>query len=614
MFYPSPYSKLAPSTYAPVLLIAGTHRVVVGIARSLAQQGLTVDIAEFGTPWQQPIRSKAIRKVHRLPHFESEPGAFRQAMLGLLDREGYDTLMPTTDEAVAGLCRIYEDLVPRGVYPGCPAPAIARKALDKRVTMRIAQDCGIRVPREYRFYTVEELRSRREELEFPLVAKAANRESDITTTVRYFQTFEELERAFTGDANLRTDTLLQEYCTGVGVGIEILMWGGEPKVIFQHRRLRENPPTGGVSILAEAQQPDAKLLDDSVRLLKALSWQGVAMVEFKLDVAKGRWWLMEVNGRYWGSLPLALNAGVPFPYCEWMAAHGLAIPAPPVYPAGKRTLWRLGELHSMLRIVKQWRRGESSAGYLLRHAAGGVANMLRWVPDAVWNWKDLDGSLQEYRLFLKNILCKLPLAIPLGRAVRVGRAHGLAIGLRYVGMRAKRALHLRRSLPPDLEGVHEVLFVCSGNIIRSVLGEKMLRKLLGENTSIRVRSAGLLTVTGRPADPRAVTAGQELGYCLEDHRSTPFSTGLAREADLILVMDDLNWSVLAQRFPEAVRRTHLLAEAFPDPDAGTTPEIDDPFCGDLKDVRACAQRLYRHVSRLSAQFTAQRARGGTRVS
>ena len=62
--------------------------------------------------------------------------------------------------------------------------------------------------------------------------------------------------------------------------------------------------TGGASSYRESVALDARLLEDSVRLLQALRWTGLAMVEFK--VGADGYHLMEINGRVWGSLPLAV--------------------------------------------------------------------------------------------------------------------------------------------------------------------------------------------------------------------------------------------------------------------------------------------------------------------
>ena len=63
------------------------------------------------------------------------------------------------------------------------------------------------------------------------------------------------------------------------------------------------------------------MLHDGERLLTALNWHGVAMVEFKID-ATGQHWLMEINPRLWGSLALSIDAGVDFPLGLLQVARG----------------------------------------------------------------------------------------------------------------------------------------------------------------------------------------------------------------------------------------------------------------------------------------------------
>jgi predicted ATP-grasp superfamily ATP-dependent carboligase len=50
-----------------------------------------------------------------------------------------------------------------------------------------------------------------------------------------------------------------------------------------HRRVREWPPTGGASAAAESVPHAPALEHAGTRLLDALEWHGVAMVEFKGD-------------------------------------------------------------------------------------------------------------------------------------------------------------------------------------------------------------------------------------------------------------------------------------------------------------------------------------------
>src|SRR4029453_10687251 len=82
--------------------------------------------------------------------------------------------------------------------------------------------------------------------------------------------------------------------------------------VFQHRRLHELPLSGGGSTYRVSQAVDQRLRDYASALMAALDWTGVAMVEFRVDRQTGDAVLMEINGRFWGSLPLSSRAGLAF--------------------------------------------------------------------------------------------------------------------------------------------------------------------------------------------------------------------------------------------------------------------------------------------------------------
>ena len=101
-------------------------------------------------------------------------------------------------------------------------------------------------------------------------------------------------------------------------------------------RLKELPPSGGVSVLATSESLDAELVRDSIELLRALEWEGVAMVEFRVSPTRGAY-LMEVNGRYWGTVGLPVSAGTDFPLYQWQILHG---ERPAVKPPADMIRWR----------------------------------------------------------------------------------------------------------------------------------------------------------------------------------------------------------------------------------------------------------------------------------
>jgi hypothetical protein len=135
-------------------------------------------------------------------------------------------------------------------------------------------------------------------------------ESIQALTVSYADGLASLERQMK-QLEGQTDVLLQEYVRGTGFGVEMLTYEGRPLAAFQHKRLREVPVTGGASSLRESVPLDPELYAYATRLLAALHWTGLAMVEFKVGNDGPK--LMEINGRVWGSLPLAVQSGVNFP-------------------------------------------------------------------------------------------------------------------------------------------------------------------------------------------------------------------------------------------------------------------------------------------------------------
>jgi predicted ATP-grasp superfamily ATP-dependent carboligase len=234
-----------------------------------------------------------------------------------------DLIVPVTDEIIlplsearalfAGVCRL--------ALPGTQALATA---LDKRATLELAEGLDIPVPRTALVANTDEALAAAEDIGWPVVLKPQSsrvyrREQDPKTGeqgkvaafgVSYAAGPETLTTQV-GRLEGRSGVLVQEYCTGTGIGIELLMDRGRPLAAFQHRRVREVPITGGASSYRDSVPLDPVLLDHAVRLLGALDWTGLAMVEFKAGNTGHT--LMEVNGRIWGSLPLAVKAGMDFP-------------------------------------------------------------------------------------------------------------------------------------------------------------------------------------------------------------------------------------------------------------------------------------------------------------
>ena len=164
---------------------------------------------------------------------------------------------------------------------------------------------------------------------------------------------------------------------------------------------------------------------------------------------------------------------------------------------------------------------------------------------------------------------------------------------------------LRRArFPRDLSAIHSVLFVCHGNIIRSAMGEALLRKYLQSSPgqpAIDVASAGLTDQPQERADSRSRAIAGEFGVSLEHHRPQRLTSQLIDQADLILIMDYFNEARMLVSFGTARAKVFYLA-AFGQERGSRNPQVPDPNLGTLDDVRRCYRVLDLQVLKLATSL------------
>jgi predicted ATP-grasp superfamily ATP-dependent carboligase len=279
-----------------------------------------------------------------VPDVESHPAAWAEAVERLLRADPRALLLPVTEPAVEtaqehGLCERFSVAAP-------PRAAFAA-AVDKARLLTLAEEAGFHVAPWRKLDEPAQLRALPAGFRFPVVLKSRrSRERDGAGwrqggvfTVRSTQ---ELQRTACRP-ELAGGALLQAFVPGHGEGLFFAVDKGRIRASFAHRRLREKPPAGGVAVCSEAIAVDASLLEPSARLLERLGFHGVGMLELRRGRG-ARPSLIEMNPRLWGSLQLAIDAGVDFP--GWiLALHGLGPePAPTPYREGVRVRWELGTL------------------------------------------------------------------------------------------------------------------------------------------------------------------------------------------------------------------------------------------------------------------------------
>lgn len=144
--------------------------------------------------------------------------------------------------------------------------------------------------------------------------------------------------------------IVQKFVTGDTYGVSVLMNNGEPRAVFTHKRLREKIKSGGPSTLRISTR-NTVLENFAVKLLSSVKFHGVAMLEFKFNEKTGDAWFIECNPRFWGSVGLAINSGVNFPYLLYKLAVDGDVEPVTNYKEGVVVEWWLGDKFASLKYL-----------------------------------------------------------------------------------------------------------------------------------------------------------------------------------------------------------------------------------------------------------------------
>ncbi len=335
-------------------MLDANQRSALAIIRSLGRRGLTVIAADHRA---HPIggASRYVTTSIRYSNPATSPGAFAKDVITAAHRLDIDIIIPATDLTTM-LLASQPDLS-NSVHLATPSRDSYETLTDKARLMQLAAKLGIPAPVTRTAYTPAAVMEAAHDLGFPVVLKPARSryvkgDQVLSTSVEIVHDTDGLTEA------LRTQKwlgdipcLVQQFVPGHGAGIFALYGSSGPVAWFAHRRLREKPPTGGVSVLSESVPVNPMMQSAAAKLLSAANWTGVAMVEFRV-AGDGTAYLMEVNGRFWGSLQLAIDCGVDFPWLLYQLIQSLPVTQPQTYAAGRRLRWLVGDFDSLLAELK----------------------------------------------------------------------------------------------------------------------------------------------------------------------------------------------------------------------------------------------------------------------
>lgn len=336
-----------------ILVLDGNQRAALASVRSLGSKGLWVAVGET-SPTSLAGLSRFCSKRLSYANPFSSPRQFFENILLQIDELGITFLLPVTEATTYVLLKFRSEL-PESVILPLPASEAVEKVANKNKLFALAREHQVPIPETLEFTGAEEgLNALHAVTLFPVVLKPFKSkilldETIISSQVIVAKSREEAQSALQSNSFFRFPFTLQSFIKGSGQGVFALFDHGKPVCYFAHRRLREKPPGGGVSVLSESAPVNDALKASAEKLLHSVEWHGVAMVEFRV-AQDGTGYLMEINPRFWGSLQLAIDSGVDFPWLLFLVSTGEALPE--IHWRHRRVRWLLGDLDRLYLVMK----------------------------------------------------------------------------------------------------------------------------------------------------------------------------------------------------------------------------------------------------------------------
>lgn len=541
-----------------VLVLDGDMVPALTIARSLFRLGYQVDI---GSPVDRSLTSysRTVSRTLTYPDPLQNSGDFVQWLVDLTTVENYALVVPVTERSLVPIKNAGQQF-PRSLIAMADAASIDA-VLDKAKTFELAESLNIPVPRGIELSSEDDLKSLEWD-QFPAVIKpaasvASKGAMSKQLTVDYAFDRHQLKAKLKHFLSYGR-VILQHRVAGAGIGVEVLAHHGKIIYAFQHQRLHEVPLTGGGSTLRKSVPLDSELLDASTKLIEKLNWHGVAMVEFKMDLESREFYLMEINGRFWGSLPLAAAAGADFPGMLVQMLLDGRVDFPQEYKQGIICRRLSGDIRWYEMALR--REAPSELGVLpskkamineflmlfsFKHRFD-VQNLSDPFPGFVDVWNIINDYWSRFSGIIKDKW--------FNSKQRFAWSHG----------QVERAY----------KESSNVLFLCYGNINRSAIAELLARRARLDRDKV-ITSAGFHHIEGRDMDPVMSSIAAENDVMSAGFGSSLVSLEMVENADIIFVMEKRHFDDLMTLYPDTKMRIFLLGGAVMDPADGMM--LPDPY-------------------------------------
>jgi protein-tyrosine-phosphatase/predicted ATP-grasp superfamily ATP-dependent carboligase len=561
-----------------VLVFGEDTRSFLTVIRALANEGMIVDVVCFSNT-ALALKSNCINNIFGLNHQSLTIDQWCASVEKLLCKNNYDLVIPCDERSLFPLLDIKQKLSLDTVF-AVPERESLGPLFNKVDTRLTAQQCDVPVAKG-ELLNLESIpfNTLTEKFGLPLVLKPTTSYAEEQLNKRQSVKIAYDEKAYKEFVTLNTETscLVESYFPGYGIGVSILADNGHVKAAFAHARVAE-PETGGGSSYRKAIELDPSMLYACQKFCMKLQYTGVGMFEFKFNPKTSDWILIEINARFWGSLPLAVFAGVNFPV---MLASTL-LNSPVEEKLNYNTNAFARNFSADIYAIKaefdslKLKKGTSLALKALAKRLLGFTRLLTGNDSFdSFRWHDQKPFWAEFYSLFKDKLHKLP----------------------YI--REKRQKSRIENFTSRLNSnTNELLFVCYGNIMRSPFAGKLFQQKIANSPleKLRVDSFGFHQIENRSAKPQCVEMAKNWQIDLSGHSSKWLKESHCMNKNaIVIILDKKNEALLQAYYPEI--NYISLADLIPRT-MGFHHEIKDPYDMPASYLKTCYELIDASVDEL----------------
>lgn len=524
------------------LVMGDDTRSFLATVRSLGRKGIEVHAAPYNLR-SPALSSRYISKVHRLPYYLNDGADWIAALQKLMAFEQYNFVIPCEERSLLPLFK-HQQLLPPGAALAIPSAEALDVFFDKVNTRACATHQGVPVARGKVLEAQDTAESILEKLTLPLVGKSRKSYSwpdlYVRTSVKMLCSCGELAQWITENKTQAGQVFLEEVVTGYGLGLSVLCHHGEVLQAFEHHRAHEQM---GSSYYRNSAPIHLGRLEAVKKMVGAVAYTGLAMFEFKHDAGSGKWALLEVNARVWGSLPLPVAIGVDFPYRLYqLMAEGKRTPE----LAYRTSVYARNLVSDLWQLRAATQQNSQTERATLSAIASWFADLPRLLVGReyhdAWTWDDFKPGVVEIKQLVDD---KLLSGSPTKKFKEL--------------LSSKQVVELLQEFHKKNRQPAQVVFVCQGNICRSPYAEYKAKQLFADQQEkIAFSSAGMLPRNHRPSPANAVAAAATLGIDLAPHQSRNLTDAILNQVQLIVIFDEINFDYFKSRYPESTKPIALI--------------------------------------------------------